>query len=123
MPSGGARPGSGRPKGSKTVRTAAKSTLDKAAAEAQASGAISAETAKMKPLDVLLKAVLGRRARQLVSCCEFRTRGQPLRAREAQKRGSQCDRQAISRDDDGRRTDGAALGSKGAAIGPPKAGL
>ncbi len=50
MPSGGARPGARRPKGGRTVRTAAKSTLDKAAAEAQASGVISSETAKMKPL-------------------------------------------------------------------------
>jgi hypothetical protein len=54
---GGARPGAGRPKDSKTVRTAAKATLDKIAAEAQASGEISAETAKMKSLDVLLKAM------------------------------------------------------------------
>jgi phosphatidylglycerophosphatase A len=57
MPSGGARPGAGRPKGSKTVRTAARSTLEKAATEAQSSGEISPETAKMKPLDVLLKAM------------------------------------------------------------------
>jgi hypothetical protein len=54
---GGARAGAGRPKGSKAVRTKAKATVEKAAVEMQASGAISAETAKMTPLDVILRSM------------------------------------------------------------------
>ena len=54
---GGARAGAGRPKGSKAVRTKAKATVEKAAAEMQTSGSISAETAKMTPLDVILRSM------------------------------------------------------------------
>jgi hypothetical protein len=58
MPRGGARPGAGRPKGSKTIQTKSKVAIENAAAALEASGEISAETAKMKPLEVIVRAML-----------------------------------------------------------------
>jgi hypothetical protein len=55
---GGARPGAGRPKGSKSLKVAAKHTVERAAAALEEAGIISAETAKLKPLDILIKVML-----------------------------------------------------------------
>jgi hypothetical protein len=58
MPRGGARPGAGRPKGSKTIQTKSNAAIEAAAAELVENGEISAETAQMKPLEVIIRAML-----------------------------------------------------------------
>src|SRR5689334_20414623 len=54
---GGARPGAGRKPGTKLVRTQARPSFEKAASDLNHSGEIDPEITKMKPLDVLLKAM------------------------------------------------------------------
>jgi hypothetical protein len=58
MPRGGARPGAGRPKGSKTIQTKSKAVLAATAADLTENGEISADTAKLQPLAVIIRAML-----------------------------------------------------------------
>jgi hypothetical protein len=54
---GGARPGAGRPKGSRTVRTKAAVAAEQAASAALATKGIDPAITQMQPLEVLLRAM------------------------------------------------------------------